>query len=412
MKRFKILLIFFCIALTTSAQEFEAPKDLKETVTELNTDVDNLNNKLEQNKNKIRIYSKGSVDYFNQILQQQQTIINLENHKKTLKKSNEIAEVDNQIFQANNQLTTTQQEFNKISQLEAENQDLNKKLESKTKYLKYLTGYSKTIEVAKRKLAESELQKAQKAIDTEKEAKEDFLKSEILLFTGNVEAWASLSNNYELLALSAKSLLLFNEKTNKKIMKFLKNGLPDLLVLVAGIFAYDNFQSNKTQEGAFYTTGGLAAKLIPSLLKDKNTIETYEAVTRNVAFHDQIIQFKKLGVLLNTKVDLLNQNIQNTKPRIKYRPTENDLLFYREIITTLTEIQFQNLELRNKAEFLLGLAKKNNHKLSNKGEKYLETIINLYDKAINNQNNLTTLFLNRYDLLKSALDNGELSILN
>ncbi len=403
-------ILIYDIANTQESPIYEFPYKIDTTevfqaeLDYLIKEVDSLSKLLDEKKVKIKTQTKDLTIYMGEALEQQTKIMNLETQKKSEGKRRVVtAEIDEKILNLNAQNSNTQKEFNNASYLQFEIQELNKELEERTKYLRWLANHrSELTEDEIDKLSE-QLDAAQKKVEKENAEKKQHLRNETLLFVGNIQGWASIVSKYEMHTLAAKSLLLFDTKTNKKLLKFLTNGAPNLLTLLSAVLAYDNINNDKITEGWLYIASGLAIQLIPELIGDDFVISTYESVTRNVAFHDQIVAINDLAKILNVNVSLLNGQIQAVEPLTDFRPSANDLLLYREVITTLTKIQQENQELRNKAQYLLGLNSQKVHGLTNNGKEFLEKIIAIYEQSIKAHKELTAVLLNRYNLLNQAL---------
>lgn len=426
METIKATLIILALGffnISAFSQQLTTIGEISQEIKTLTDEISSLRENLQLRNNEIILQGKTSVNILTEITRTQQSIIDNENRKKNEKDSKTIEILESNIKTANEQLLLLQTQFNIVSKLEGEIQDLNKQIESKANSLKLITELPiyqelnaklqtelmSSNEATKNRAIqqEEEIKRANEAIEKQKRQRIDYLKREIALTIGNTEAWTSMTDKFELLATSAESLLLFDGKTNKKVWSAVKNSSLDAGIILLSILSYDNYTKNNNDATIGFAIGGFALKFIPQLFKNKSAKETIEAITRNVAFYDQIVAFKKIGSILNVKSKTLYISTQSDG----FIPNESDLILYRDIISLLIEIQFQNLELRNRAEFLIDLSKKNEHQMSSKGIEYLELIKKLYDESLMNQKTLTTIFLNRYDLLWDALKKNEFQTL-
>ena len=245
MKKFPlVVLILILIVEVGQCQKLSTPDEISKTIELLNSDIVTLRGQLQKKNDEKSQLTKTAVDLYNDITRTQQSIIDTENRKKNEKSEDAIKQYDLTLKTLGEQLQSIQNQFNIASKLEGDVQELNRQIEAKANYLKTvleLPEYQKlltelktnllsltasTKEAAQKK--EEEIRKANESIENEKRQRKDYLKKEINYLCGNVEAWTSMSDKYELLAISAESLLLFDEKTNKKIWRAVKNSSLDL----------------------------------------------------------------------------------------------------------------------------------------------------------------------------------------
>ncbi len=344
---------------------------------------------------------ENSLNLLNEILQIQQEIIGKE---KENTKSEDNAAIEIELKKLRSDLESKQKTYGRVSNLESQILDIEGKLNLNARNLKELSRTE-----AYQALGNSDKAYAEQRKQASEEAAANRLRNEISAFIGTVQGWSALASNYSFLAQGAESLLIFEEKTGKVIQKVLKSGGMDIMAILGGVLAYENFQKEESLEAVLYALGGTLVKVIQGLIKPNKTIE---AVTRNVVFSDEMRAFNSLGKTLKGKVDVLYKRISTVEDQSEYKPTKNDLIVYKDIITLLQDIQFQNKKLKSDAEFLLQSAEQNEHTLSDEGRKYLQALIDLYNGNIKDFEAIQAINLYRYNLLWDAFENDELASLS
>src|SRR5690606_12889468 len=83
-------------------------------------------------------------------------------------------------------------------------------------------------------------------------------------------------------------------------------------------------------------------------------------------------------------------------------PSYDNLNQYRKIIDYMKEIQFQNLMIKNKAEYLLELGEADNS-LSDEGKKLLNEVISLYQNSTDRWSESEPVYIERHQILLAEL---------
>lgn len=251
-----------------------------------------------------------------------------------------------------------------------------------------------------KQLTEAEEIQSAELIEKTRQVHERLIRKEVDWFIGNLEVYSSLSPNLTLLSKVAESVLIFDEKTSKKLWDGIKKGGLDVLTIAAGAFAVSKFDKGNNTEGYTAVGLGLGFKVLQGQIKDNKTMER---ITRNIAFSDEIRAYSAVTVPLDSTVAVLYKKIPSSKiERDYWFPSYDNLNQYRKIIDYMKEIQFQNLMIKNKAEYLLELGEADNS-LSDEGKKLLNEVISLYQNSTDRWSESEPVYIERHQILLAEL---------